>query len=328
MPKGIRIHTLGGPEVLRWEDINVPAPSAGELQVRHTAIGLNYIDIYHRTGVYPIKLPAIIGSEAVGIVEAIGPGISGFKPGDRITYAPVIGADCEIRNLPAERAIPVPAGISDETVAGMMLKGMTARALLRRAYPVRKGDTVLVHAAAGGVGLILCQWAKSLGAIVLGTVGSEEKAALAAANGCSHTILYRKADFVAAVKDITKSEGVQAVFDGVGKDTFVKSLQCLAPFGTIVSFGQASGPIEPFDILLLREKAVYATRASLAIHVTKRADLLASANDLFDVVKRGAVKIAVRRRYALADAARAHRDLEGRNTEGSSVLIPFVAEGA
>jgi len=322
MPKGIRIHALGGPEVLRWEDIAVPAPAAGELQIRHTAVGLNYIDVYHRTGIYPIKLPAIIGSEAVGIVEAVGPGVAEFKPGDRVTYAPVIGADCEIRNLPADRAIPVPAGIRDEEVAGMMLKGMTARALLRRAYPVRKGDTVLVHAAAGGVGLILCQWAMSLGATVLGTVGSEEKAALAAANGCSHAILYRKADFVAAVKDITQGEGVQAVFDGVGKDTFVKSLQCLAPFGTIVSFGQASGHVEPFDIVLLREKAAYATRASLAVHVTKRADLLASANDLFDVVKRGAVKISVRRRYALADAAQAHRDLEGRVTDGSSVLIP------
>jgi len=322
MPKGIRIHALGGPEVLRWEDVDVLPPPAGQLQIRHTAIGLNYIDVYHRTGIYPIKLPAVIGSEAVGVVEAVGPGVADFKPGDRVTYAPVIGADCEIRNLPADRAVPVPAGISDEEAAGMMLKGMTARALLRRAYPVRKGDTVLVHAAAGGVGLILCQWAKSLGATVLGTVGNEVKAALAAANGCSHTILYRKADFVAAVKDITNGEGVQAVFDGVGKDTFVKSLQCLAPFGTIVSFGQASGHIEPFDILLLREKAAYATRASLAIHVTKRADLLASANDLFDVVKRGAVKILVRRRYALADAAQAHLDIEGRATEGSSVLIP------
>jgi NADPH2:quinone reductase len=322
MPKGIRIHALGGPEVLRWENVDVPPPAAGELRVRHTAIGLNYIDIYHRTGVYPIKLPAIIGSEAVGIVEATGPGVSGFRPGDRIAYAPVIGADCQVRNLAADRAIPVPAGISDEEAAGMMLKGMTARSLLRRSYPVKGGDTVLVHAAAGGVGLILCQWAKSLGATVIGTVGSEEKAALAAANGCRHTILYRKTDFVGAVSEITKGEGVQAVFDGVGKDTFVKSIRCLAPFGTIVSYGQASGTVEPFDIVLLREKAAYATRASLAIHVTQRADLLATADDLFDVVLRGAVKIAVRRRYALADAAQGHRDIEGRNTEGSSVLIP------
>ncbi|MBI4189208.1 MAG: quinone oxidoreductase [Betaproteobacteria bacterium] len=257
MPKGTRIHTLGGPEVLRWEDIEVSAPSPGELQVRHTAIGLNFIDIYHRTGIYPIPLPAIIGSEAVEIIESVGPDVGEFKPGDRIAYAPLIGAYCEIRNLPAERAIHVPAEISDDEAAGMMLKGMTARSLVRRAYPVRKGDAILVHAAAGGVGLILCQWAKSLGATVLGTVGSEEKAALAAANGCDHPIQYRKVDFVGAVRGLTK-----------------------------------------------------------------RADLLASANDLFDVVKRGAVKIAVRRRYALSDAINAHRDLEGRNTDGSFVLIP------
>lgn len=322
MPKGIRIHALGGPQVLRWEDIEVSPPGRGELQLRHTAIGLNYIDVYHRTGVYPIKLPAIIGSEAVGIVESVGPDVTGFKAGDRITYAPLVGAYCELRTLPVERAIPVPAGISDDEVAGMMLKGMTARSLLRRAYPVKKGDAVLVHAAAGGVGLILCQWARSLGATVLGTIGSEEKAALAAANGCSHPILYRKVDFVGAVRKITKGEGVQAVFDGVGKDTFLKSLECLAPFGTIVSYGQASGRVEPFDIVRLREKAAYVTRASLAIHVTKRADLLASANDLFDVVKSGAVNIVVRRRYALSDAEQAHRDLEGRNTDGSSVFIP------
>lgn len=322
MPKGVRIHALGGPEVLKLEDVAVPAPSAGELQMRHTAIGLNYIDIYHRTGIYPIRLPAIIGSEAVGVVESVGAGVSEFKRGDRITYAPVIGAYCEIRNLPADRAIPVPAGISDDEVAGMMLKGMTARSLLRRAYPVKKGDVILIHAAAGGVGLILCQWAKSLGATVLGTVGNEEKAALAAANGCDHPILYRKTDFAVAVNEVTKGAGVQAVFDGVGKDTFLKSLECIAPFGTIVSYGQASGRVEPFDVVLLREKAAYVTRASLAIHVTKRPDLLASANDLFDVVKRGAVKIAVRRRYALSDAMKAHRDLEERKTDGSSVLIP------
>ena len=322
MPKGVRIHSLGGPEVLRWEDVAVPPPAAGEVQVRHTAIGLNYIDVYHRTGVYPIGLPAIIGSEAAGIVEAVGPGVAGLKAGDRVTYAPVIGAYCELRNLPAERAIPLPAAIADEQAAGMMLKGMTARSLLRRAYPVKRGDRVLVHAAAGGVGLILCQWAKSLGATVLGTVGSEEKAALAAANGCDHTILYRSTDFVAAVKDLTGGEGVHAVFDGVGKDTFLKSLQCMAAFGTIVSFGQASGRVEPFDIVALRDKALYATRCSLAIHVTRRADLLAAANDLFAAVQSGAVKIAVRRRYALKDAVQAHRELEARATDGSSILIP------
>jgi NADPH2:quinone reductase len=322
MPKGVRIHSLGGPEVLRWEDVAVPPPAAGEVQVRHTAIGLNYIDVYHRTGVYPIGLPAIIGSEAAGIVEAVGPGVAGVKAGERVTYAPVIGAYCELRNLPADRAIPLPAGIADEQAAGMMLKGMTARSLLRRAYPVKRGDKVLVHAAAGGVGLILCQWAKSLGATVLGTVGSEEKAALAAANGCDHTILYRSTDFVAAVKDLTGGEGVHAVFDGVGKDTFLKSLQCMAPFGTIVSFGQASGRVDPFDIVALRDKALYATRCSLAIHVTRRADLLAAANDLFAAVQSGAVQIALRRRYALKDAVQAHRELEARATDGSSIFIP------
>ena len=322
MPKGVRIHSPGGPEALRWEEVAVPAPAAGELQIRHRAIGLNFIDVYHRTGVYPIGLPAVIGSEAAGVVEAVGAGVEGFRAGERVTYAPVIGAYCELRNLPADRAIPLPAGISDEQAAGMMLKGMTARAILRRAYPVKRGDRILVHAAAGGVGLILCQWARSLGATVLGTVGSEEKAALAAANGCDHTILYRKTDFVPAVKDLTGGEGVQAVFDGVGKDTFLKSLQCMAAFGTIVSFGQASGRVEPFDIVALRDKALYATRCSLAIHVVKRADLLASANDLFAAVQGGAVKIAVRRRYALADAVQAHRDLEARVTDGSSIFIP------
>lgn len=322
MPQAVRIHALGGPEVLRMEEVAVPPPGAGELQVRHRAIGLNFIDVYHRTGVYPIGLPAIIGSEAAGRVEAVGAGVSGFKTGDRVTYAPVIGAYCDLRNLPAERAIPLPAGIADEQAAGMMLKGMTARAILRRAYPVKRGDKVLVHAAAGGVGLILCQWAKSLGATVLGTVGSEEKAVLAAANGCDHTILYRKTDFVAAVKDLTRGEGVNAVFDGVGKDTFLKSLECMAAFGTIVSFGQASGRVEPFDIVALRDKGLYATRCSLAIHVTKRADLLESANDLFAAVQSGAVKIALRRRYALSDAVQAHRELEARTTDGSSILIP------
>jgi NADPH:quinone reductase len=322
MPKGVRVHSLGGPEVLRWEEVAVPAPAAAELQIRHRAIGLNFIDVYHRTGVYPIGLPAVIGSEAAGVVEAVGAGVGGFRVGDRVTYAPVIGAYCELRNLPAERAIPLPAGISDEQAAGMMLKGMTAHSILRRAYPVKRGDKVLVHAAAGGVGLILCQWAKSLGATVLGTVGSEEKAALAKANGADHTILYRKVDFVPAVNDLTQGEGVNAVFDGVGRDTFLKSLQCMAPFGTIVSFGQASGKVEPFDVLALRDKALYATRCSLAIHVSKRADLLASANDLFAAVQSGAVNIALRRRYALEDAVQAHRELEARATDGSSILIP------
>ena len=322
MPKGVRIHSLGGPEVLRWEEVAVPAPAAGEVQIRHRAVGLNFIDVYHRTGIYPIGLPAVIGSEAAGVVEALGAGVSGFKPGDRVTYAPVIGAYCELRNLPAERAIPLPAGISDEQAAGMMLKGMTARAILRRAYPVKRGDKVLVHAAAGGVGLILCQWAKSLGATVIGTVGSEEKAARAKANGADHTILYRQADFVPAVKQLTAGEGVNAVFDGVGKDTFLKSLECMAAFGTIVSFGQASGRVEPFDIVALRDRALYATRCSLAIHVTKRADLLESAKDLFAAVQGGAVTIAVRRRYALKDAVQAHRELEARTTDGSSILIP------
>jgi NADPH:quinone reductase len=322
MTKAIRIHATGGPEVLQYEDVDVPTPGAGELRIRHLAIGLNPIDLSHRTGGYPVKLPAVIGSEAVGVIETIGSGVTGFKAGDRVAYAPVIGAYSQARILPADRAVPVPDGLSDEQAAGMMLKGMTARCAIRSARNLKAGDTVLVQAVAGGVGLILAQWAKSLGATVIGTVGSEEKAKLARENGCHHVVLYRETDFVAAVNDLTKGEGVQAVFDGVGKDTFVKSIQCTAPFGTLVSYGQASGGVPPVDINLLRDRNVYMTRTALAARVAKRADLLATASELFDAVLKGAVKINVRKRYPLADIAQAHADLQAGKNSGSSILIP------
>ena len=318
----IRIHETGGPEVLKFEEIDVPAPGAGELTVRHKAIGLNPIDITHRVGAYPVKLPAVIGSEAAGVVEAIGPDVTGLKIGDRVTYAPVIGADSQVRNLPADRAIPIPDGISDEQAAGMMLKGMTARCALRSAQNIKSGDTVLVHAAAGGVGTILSQWARSLGMTVIGTVGSAEKAAIAKANGCHHTVLYREVDFVEAVNEITKGVGVQAVFDAVGKDTFVKSINCTATFGALISFGQASGQVPPVDINLLRDRNVFINRTALAPRVVKREDLLATAKALFDVVLSGGVKIDIRRRFALADAAKAHVELAAGKTEGSTILIP------
>ena len=315
-----RVHAIGGPEVMQLESVEVPAPGPQQIRIQQSAVGINYIDVYHRTGVYPIGLPAIIGSEAVGVVESVGSAVHDLRVGQRVTYAPVIGAYAQYRNLNADRAILVPDGLSDTQVAGMMLKGMTAHSLVRRAYPVKAGDTVLIQAAAGGVGLIVCQWAKHLGATVIGTVGSEEKAALVRAHGADHTILYRDRDFVQAVKDITAGAGVQAIFDGVGKDTFVPSLQCLAPFGTIVSFGQASGMVPPFDLVGLRTNSAYITRASLAIHVSQRRDLLVSAQELFEVVLNGAVRIDVKRQFKLSQAALAHRELEGRQTLGSSVF--------
>lgn len=316
----VRIHALGGPEVMQLESVPVAAPGPHQIRIRQSAVGINFIDVYHRTGVYPIDLPAIIGSEAVGVIESVGSEVRDLQVGQRVTYAPVMGAYAQFRNLPAERAILVPDGLSDIQVAGMMLKGMTAHSLVSRAYKVKPGDTVLVQAAAGGVGLIVCQWAKHLGATVIGTVGNAEKADLVRAHGADHTILYRECDFVQAVKDITSGAGVQAIFDGVGKDTFVPSLQCLAPFGTIVSFGQASGMVPPFDLVSLRTNSAYITRASLAIHVSRRHDLLASAQELFDVVLRKAVRIDVQREFKLSQAALAHRELQGRQTVGSSVF--------
>jgi NADPH2:quinone reductase len=324
MTKAIRIHKTGGPEVLQWEDVDVPAPKEGEARIKHTAVGLNFIDTYHRSGLYPVPLPTAIGGEAAGVVEAVGPGVTDLKPGDRVAYgnAP-IGSYAEARIIPAARLVKLPAGVSDQQAASMMLKGMTAQYLVRRTYAVKKGDTILVHAAAGGAGLIISQWAKYLGATVIGTVGSAEKAKLAAAHGVDHTILYRETDFVAKVKEITKGAGVPVVYDGVGKDTFLPSLDCLSPRGLMASFGNASGAVPPFNIGILSAKgSLYVTRPTLATHVASRADLLATANDLFDVVSKGAVKIRVDQTYALKDAKQAHIDLEGRKTTGSTVLLP------
>lgn len=324
MVHAIRIHAYGGPEVLKWESVEVGEPGSGELRVRNDAVGLNYIDTYHRTGLYPVPaLPAVIGLEGCGEVVAVGEGVSGIVAGDRVAYANPIGAYAEERLLPADRAVKVPEGISSETAAAMMLQGMTARYLLRATYDVTPDTTLLFHAAAGGVGLIACQWAKHLGATIIGTVGSEEKAELAKANGCTHTINYRSEDFVTRVQEITDGKGVDVVYDSIGKDTFPASLDCLKPRGLWVSFGNASGAIEAFDIGLLSKKgSLYATRPTLFTYTAQREDLVASANDLFELVHRGIVKISVNQRYALSDARQAHEDLEARKTTGSTVLIP------
>jgi NADPH2:quinone reductase len=324
MAKAIRVHETGGPEVLRWEDVEVPAPGQGEVLIHHTAVGLNYIDTYHRSGLYPLPLPTGLGSEAAGIVEAVGAGVTGFKTGDRVAYGSGSpGAYAEKKVALADRLVKIPAGVTDEQAASMMLKGMTAQYLVRRTYKVKAGDTILVHAAAGGVGLILCQWAHHLGATVIGTVGSDAKGAVAKAHGCTHVINYRTTKFLEEVKQLTDGKGVQVVYDGVGKDTFLDSLDCLAPLGLMASFGNASGPVPPFNIGLLAQKgSLFLTRPTLFTYVQKREDLVATAEELFGVVGKGAVTIEVNQRYALKDAAQAHRDLEARKTTGSTVLIP------
>lgn len=325
MMKAIRIHETGGPEVMRWEEVEVGSPGPGEVRVKHTAVGLNFIDVYHRTGLYPVgELPKVLGMEGAGVVEEVGEGVSGFSVGHRVAYAGVpMGSYAEARLIPAHRVVKLPDGIGDETAAAMMLKGMTARYLLRRTYEVKAGDTVLIHAAAGGVGLIACQWAKHLGATVIGTVGSEEKASLVRAHGCDHPILYRSENFVERVRELTGGEGVPVVYDSVGRDTFTGSLDCLRPMGMMVSFGQASGPIEPFDIGLLTAKgSLFLTRPSLLVYTAGRDDLVETAGELFEVVEQGAVRVEVNQTYPLSETARAHRDLEGRNTTGSTVLIP------
>jgi NADPH2:quinone reductase len=324
VPKAIRVYELGGPEVLKWEDLDPGAPKEGQVVLRHTAVGVNFIDVYFRTGVYTgPALPFVPGQEGAGVVEAVGPGVTEVKVGDRVAYAGPLGAYTELRVVPAARLVPVPEGVDDQTAAAMMLKGMTSQYLLRRAYRVQAGDTVLIHAAAGGVGSISCQWAKHLGATVIGTVGSEQKAELAAANGCDHPIIYTKENFVDRVKDITGGNGVPVVYDSVGKDTFMASLDCLRPLGTIVCFGQASGVVPPFDIGILRVKgSLFLTRPTLAHYTATREDLLATAKELFDVVRAGAVKINVAQTFALQQAADAHRALEARRTTGSTVLLP------
>jgi NADPH2:quinone reductase len=322
MTKAIRFHKTGGPEVLQWEDIEVGKPGEGQLRIRHTAVGLNYIDVYHRTGVYPMPLPSGIGLEAAGIVEEVGAGVTEFKAGDRVAYASApIGAYAEARLMPANRVVKIPDGIPDVQAAGMMLQGMTAQYLIRRTYPAKQGETLLIHAAAGGVGLILVQWAKHLGCTVIGTAGGDAKCKLAKAHGCDHIIDYTKEDFAKRVAEITNGAKVPAVYDGVGKDTFMKSLDSLAPLGVLASFGNASGTVPPFDLGILAAKgSLYVTRPTLNTYTARREDLVASANDLFDVVKKGAVKIMVNQTYALKDAAQAHRDLEARKTTGATVF--------
>jgi len=325
MTHAIRIHHYGGPEVLRWEEVAVGDPGPGELRIRHGAIGLNYIDVYHRTGLYPLPaLPWTLGMEGAGRVEAVGPGVTEFKVGDRVAYAsPPVGAYAEVRLMPADRVVALPDTIDERTAAAMLLQGMTAQYLLRRSYRVQAGDAILLHAAAGGVGLIASQWARHLGATVIGTVGSEAKAALARAHGCDHVIDYRRENIVERVREITGGAGVAVVYDSVGKDTFMDSLDCLRPLGMMVSFGNASGPVPAFEPGLLAAKgSLFFTRPSLMHYTARRADLLASAAELFAVVTSGAVQIEVNQTYPLAETAQAHRDLEARQTTGSTVLLP------
>jgi NADPH:quinone reductase len=325
MPHAIRFHKTGGPEVLQWEEVSVPQPGAGETLVRNKAVGLNYIDTYHRTGLYPMPMPSGIGLEAAGVIEAVGTNVTEFKVGDRVAYANgPIGAYTELKVHPADRLVKLPDGISFEQGASMMLQGLTVQYLLRRLYLVPKaGDTILFHAAAGGIGLIACQWARALGINLIGTVSSEEKAALAREHGAAHTIIYTKEDFVARVNEITGGKKVPIVYDSVGKDTFMKSLDCLQVRGLMVSFGNSSGPVGPTDLGILAAKgSLYVTRPSLAGYATKRDELVASAKDLFDMVLAGKVKVGPRQSYALKDAQQAHLDLEGRKTTGSTVLVP------
>jgi NADPH:quinone reductase len=321
MTHAIRIHETGGPEVLRWDEIQLGKPGAGEALIRQTASGLNFIDVYHRSGLYKMPLPMVLGSEGAGVVEAIGPGVAAVKPGDRVAYAMERGSYAEERLIKADRLVAIPDGITDQQAAAMMLKGMTAQYLVRRIHRVKAGDTILVQAAAGGVGLIVCQWAKHLGATVIGTAGSEAKAALAKSHGADHVILYDSEDLVARVGELTGGAKVPVVYDSVGKDTFMKSLDCLRPLGMMVLFGQSSGAVAPFDPNILAGKgSLFLTRPSLGAYTASREDLVATARDLFDVVKSGAVKIEVNQTYALKDAAQAHRDLESRKTTGSTVL--------
>jgi NADPH:quinone reductase len=323
MTYAIRIHETGGAEKMQWETVEVGNPGAGEVRVRNTAVGLNYIDTYHRTGLYPMPLPLTLGMEGAGVVEAVGAKVQGLKAGDRVAYASPIGAYAEVLLRPADRLVKVPAAVDDKTAAAIMLKGMTAWYLIKRTYRVKRGETILVHAAAGGVGQILCQWAKHLGAVVIGTVGSEEKATLAKKAGCRHVIVTARENFVERVREITKKKRVPVVYDGVGRDTFMGSLDCLSPLGMMVLYGNASGAVPPFNPGVLAQKgSLFLTRPTLFNYTNSREDLAAAARDLFAVVKSRAVKISINQTYALRDAAQAHRDLEARKTTGSTVLLP------
>lgn len=325
MSKAVRVHTHGGPEVLTYEDVDPGRPGEGQVLVRHTAIGLNFLDTYYRSGLYPAPngLPIVPGGEAAGVVLETGAGVDWLREGDRVAYVTPFGAYCQERVMAADRLVRIPASVSDEQAAAMMLKGMTAEYLLRRTFEVKSGHTVLYHAAAGGVGLILGQWARHLGATVIGTAGSAEKIALATAHGFDHVINYRQQDFVERVREITGGKLCDVVYDSVGKDTFPGSLDCLRPRGMFVSFGQSSGPIPPFNMALLSQKgSLYATRPTLFTYTSRREDLEASANALFDVVSRGVVTVQINQRYPLGEVAQAHRDLEGRKTTGTTILIP------
>lgn len=324
MPHAIRVHATGGPDVLTFDDVTVGDPGPGEARVRHTAIGVNYIDTYHRSGLYKIPLPSGIGSEAAGVVEAVGSGVDWVKPGDRVAYCGgPLGSYSELRVMPAERLVKLPDGISDKVAATLMLKGFTVQYLFRQTHRLKEGETILFHAAAGGVGLIACQWAKALGVTMIGTVGSDEKAALAKANGCAQTIVYTRENFVERVKALTGGKGVPVVYDGVGKDTFPASLDCLSPRGLFVSYGNASGPVPPLDIMLLSAKgSLYVTRPTLFTYAAKRDDIAAMAKELFDLVLAGKIVSEPRQTFALKDATAAHRALESRATTGATVLIP------
>jgi NADPH2:quinone reductase len=322
MTKAIQFHETGGPDVLKWEDVDPGDPGAGEIRVKHNAVGLNYIDVYHREGLYPLPMPSGLGLEGAGVVEAVGDGVDNLKPGDRVSYGTgPVGAYSEVRVMPAAVAVKIPDGIDDNTAAAMMLQGMTVEFLLERCYEVKAGQTILWHAAAGGVGLIACQWAKAIGATVIGTVGNDEKAELAKAHGCYHTIVYTRENFVDRVKEITDGKGVPVVYDSVGKDTFMGSLDCLSTRGLLANFGSASGPPEPLNVGLLAPRgSLYVTRPTLMTYCAERDELEQSAGRLFEMVGSGKVKIEVNQTYPLAEAGQAHRDLEARKTTGSTVF--------
>jgi NADPH2:quinone reductase len=324
MPRAIVIHQTGGPEVLSYEDVEVPPPAPDEVQLRHTAIGLNFLEVYFRTGAYPAKLPSGLGNEAAGVVTAAGKKARGFRVGERVAYVSnTPGAYSEVRNVPASRLVKIPKGVSDETAAAVMLKGLTAHYLLRRTYRVKRGDAILVHAAAGGVGLILCQWAKALGATVIGVVSSDAKAQLARKHGCKHVLISGRDDLVASVKQLTQGAGVAVVYDSVGKDTFMESLDCLRPLGMMVSFGNASGmPPAVSPLELSKRGSLFLTRPTLFSYIGTRKELDAAARELFAAIRKKVVKVRIDQRYPLAKAADAHRDLEARRTTGSSVLLP------
>jgi NADPH2:quinone reductase len=323
MAKAVRFHKQGGPEVMQYDEVQVGDPGAGQVRIRHTAIGVNFVDIYQRSGLYPMQVPMTAGNEAAGVVDAVGQGVTDLKAGDRVAYTGLPGSYCDLRVVPADRMVKLPQGISDEQAASMMLKGLTVHYLIHSTYAVKKGETVLWHAAAGGVGLIACQWLKALGVSVIGTAGSDGKCSLAKAHGAEHVVNYSRENFVERVKGITGGKGVPVVYDAVGKSTWDGSLDCLRPRGLMVSFGNASGAVPPVNLGILSTKgSLYVTRPTLATHIASRADLVERANALFDVVKSGKVKIETTGRYKLADAAQAHRDLEGRKTTGSVVLQP------